>query len=127
MNFPEKLHYLGSFPKFSCITHRLLGFCELSVTLISIKWKWNKVLKIYTKKTIEYKMIISNNIKIYFGVDLQISYFCTEKNMQFAAPPMNLCTDNGAMIAWAGLENYRLGKIVKEPIAPRPRWPLTEL
>lgn len=45
----------------------------------------------------------------------------------FAAPPMNLCTDNGAMIAWAGLENYRVGNIVKTPIAPRPRWPLTEL
>lgn len=45
----------------------------------------------------------------------------------FAAPPMNLCTDNGAMIAWAGIENYRLGRIVHSPIAPRPRWPLTEL
>lgn len=48
-------------------------------------------------------------------------------NMIFAAPPMNLCTDNGAMIAWAGLENYRLGRVVKSPVAPRPRWPLTEL
>ena len=48
-------------------------------------------------------------------------------NMIFAAPPMNLCTDNGAMIAWAGIENYRIGKVVHEPIAPRPRWPLTEL
>lgn len=48
-------------------------------------------------------------------------------NVTFAAPPMNLCTDNGAMIAWAGLENYRLGRIVTEPVAPRPRWPLTEL
>ena len=48
-------------------------------------------------------------------------------NMIFAAPPMNLCTDNGAMIAWAGLENYNIGNIVHEPVAPRPRWPLTEL
>ena len=51
----------------------------------------------------------------------------TDFNMQFAAPPMNLCTDNGAMIAWAGIENYKVGKTVKELIAPRPRWPLTEL
>ncbi len=50
-----------------------------------------------------------------------------ENNMIFAAPPMNLCTDNGAMIAWAGLENYAVGNVVREPIAPRPRWPLTEL
>ena len=48
-------------------------------------------------------------------------------NMTFAAPPMNLCTDNGAMIAWAGIENWRIDNIVTEPIAPRPRWPLTEL
>lgn len=48
-------------------------------------------------------------------------------NMIFAAPPMNLCTDNGAMIAWAGIENWRIGNIVREPVAPRPRWPLTEL
>lgn len=47
--------------------------------------------------------------------------------MTFAAPPLNLCTDNGAMIAWAGIENYRAGKIVRTPVAPRPRWPLTEL
>ncbi len=50
-----------------------------------------------------------------------------KSDMLFAAPPMNLCTDNGAMIAWAGLENYRIGNIVREPVAPRPRWPLTEL
>jgi N6-L-threonylcarbamoyladenine synthase len=50
-----------------------------------------------------------------------------DNNMIFAAPPMNLCTDNGAMIAWAGIENWRIGNIVHEPIAPRPRWPLTEL
>ena len=48
-------------------------------------------------------------------------------NVVFAAPPMNLCTDNGAMIAWAGLENYNIGNVVREPVAPRPRWPLTEL
>ncbi len=50
-----------------------------------------------------------------------------EHSLCFAAPPMNLCTDNGAMIAWAGIENYRVGRIVDAPVAPRPRWPLTEL
>jgi N6-L-threonylcarbamoyladenine synthase len=33
-------------------------------------------------------------------------------------------TDNGAMIAWAGLERLRLGLTDTLDFAPRPRWPL---
>lgn len=51
----------------------------------------------------------------------------SDNKMIFAAPPLSLCTDNGAMIAWAGIENYLAGRIVNAPVAPRPRWPLTEL
>jgi len=47
-------------------------------------------------------------------------------DMKFAAPPLKLCTDNGVMIAWAGIENFFQGNIATEPIAPRPRWPLAE-
>ena len=39
------------------------------------------------------------------------------------APPLSLCTDNGAMIAWAGLERMAAG-LTDEPVVPRPRWPL---
>lgn len=40
------------------------------------------------------------------------------------APPVGLCTDNGAMIAWAGLERLRLGRSDGLDFRPRPRWPL---
>jgi N6-L-threonylcarbamoyladenine synthase len=43
---------------------------------------------------------------------------------RFAAPPPALCTDNGAMIAWAGLERLRLGLDDPLDFRPRPRWPL---
>jgi N6-L-threonylcarbamoyladenine synthase len=39
-------------------------------------------------------------------------------------PPFGLCTDNAAMIAWAGLERFRLGARDGLDFAPRPRWPL---
>jgi N6-L-threonylcarbamoyladenine synthase len=39
-------------------------------------------------------------------------------------PPQRLCTDNGAMIAWAGVERLRLGLADALDFAPRPRWPL---
>ncbi|NQU71062.1 MAG: tRNA (adenosine(37)-N6)-threonylcarbamoyltransferase complex transferase subunit TsaD [Rhodospirillales bacterium] len=44
----------------------------------------------------------------------------------FVAPPQELCTDNGAMIAWAGLERLRLGLTDGLDFAPRPRWPMDE-
>ncbi len=42
----------------------------------------------------------------------------------FVAPPPGLCTDNAAMIAWAGIERLRLGLTDGLDAAPRPRWPL---
>ena len=44
----------------------------------------------------------------------------------FLAPPMNLCTDNAAMIAWAAAERLALGQSDTMDLAPRPRWPLDE-
>ena len=44
--------------------------------------------------------------------------------LRFLAPPQRLCTDNGAMIAWAGIERLRLGLVDGMDFAPRPRWPL---
>ena len=44
--------------------------------------------------------------------------------LEFLAPPQALCTDNAAMIAWAGLERLRLGLVDGLDAAPRPRWPL---
>jgi N6-L-threonylcarbamoyladenine synthase len=45
-------------------------------------------------------------------------------DLAFIAPPPELCTDNGAMIAWAGLERLRAGLVDGLDFAPRPRWPL---
>jgi N6-L-threonylcarbamoyladenine synthase len=43
------------------------------------------------------------------------------------APPLELCTDNGAMIAWAGCERLALGLTDSLDVAPRARWPLDEI
>ena len=39
-------------------------------------------------------------------------------------PPQKYCTDNAAMVAWAGIERLRLGQRDGLDFAPRPRWPL---
>jgi N6-L-threonylcarbamoyladenine synthase len=46
------------------------------------------------------------------------------ENVRLITPPQHLCTDNGAMIAWAGVERLRLGLTDDLDFKPRPRWPL---
>ncbi|MGO4851781.1 tRNA (adenosine(37)-N6)-threonylcarbamoyltransferase complex transferase subunit TsaD [Phaeovulum sp. W22_SRMD_FR3] len=47
-----------------------------------------------------------------------------EMGARFLAPPLGLCTDNAAMIAWAGIERFRSGARDDMTLSARPRWPL---
>lgn len=49
---------------------------------------------------------------------------CASTGWQLTAPPSALCTDNAAMIAWAGLERLRLGLTDALDAPARARWPL---
>ncbi len=48
------------------------------------------------------------------------------ENLIFAAPPIKFCTDNGVMIAWAGVERASKNLFNTLDFKPRPRWPLDE-
>ena len=48
------------------------------------------------------------------------------EGVAFSAPPLKLCTDNAAMIAWAGIEAYVDGQDDGLSFAARPRWPLDQ-
>ena len=50
-----------------------------------------------------------------------------EVGTPLVVPPLDLCTDNGAMIAWAGCERLALGLTDTLDVAPRARWPLDEI
>lgn len=48
------------------------------------------------------------------------------EGLDFSAPPIRFCTDNGVMIAWAGMERALKGIYNDLDFKPRPRWPLDE-
>lgn len=51
---------------------------------------------------------------------------CAKAGAHFSAPPLKLCTDNAAMIAWAGIERFEAGARDGLDLLARPRWPLDE-
>ena len=51
---------------------------------------------------------------------------CSKLGAVFTAPPLHLCTDNAAMIAYAGLERFKAGARDGMDLTARPRWPLDQ-
>lgn len=56
----------------------------------------------------------------------RLEQLANDKGLVFAAPPIKWCTDNGAMIAWAGMERFQAGLTNGLDFKPRPRWPLDD-
>ncbi len=81
----------------------------------------------------EYKTPDVQNIVIAGGVAAnryifeKLQIFAQKKSLQIITPPIKLCTDNAAMIAWAGVEKMKIGQVNKLDFKPRARWSLEEL
>ncbi|PVU93710.1 hypothetical protein BB559_003193 [Furculomyces boomerangus] len=71
--------------------------------------------------------VISGGVASNLYIRNALTKFSTKNNMEIHFPPARLCTDNGVMIAWAGIERFRLGLIDPYSITFRQRWPLDDL
>jgi N6-L-threonylcarbamoyladenine synthase len=69
-------------------------------------------------------VVIAGGVAANSALRQALERFCAEAGLPMVAPPQKLCTDNGAMIAWAGIERLRLGLTDPLNVAARPRWPL---
>lgn len=73
------------------------------------------------------KIIICGGVAANRYIFSKLSDWAYINSMQIIAPPLALCTDNAAMIAWVGVEKMKLGLTDNLNFKPRARWELTEL
>ncbi len=69
-------------------------------------------------------LVVAGGVAANGSVRAALEALATEHGLRFVAPPLWLCTDNAAMIAWAGAERFVAGYSDPLDVPARPRWPL---
>lgn len=69
-------------------------------------------------------LVVAGGVAANTAIGTALTALCEKTEMKLVKPAPALCTDNGAMIAWAGLERFRLGHSDPLDFKARPRWPL---
>ncbi len=70
------------------------------------------------------RLVIAGGVAANKHLRQRLDKLCGDVGLQLVAPPPALCTDNGAMIAWAGVERLRAGLTDPLDVPARARWPL---
>jgi N6-L-threonylcarbamoyladenine synthase len=71
-------------------------------------------------------LVVAGGVAANQAIRDSLSSLASAKGRRFSVPPAWLCTDNAAMIAWAGAERFVLGDRDALDVPARARWPLDE-
>ncbi|CAN0889849.1 Probable tRNA N6-adenosine threonylcarbamoyltransferase, mitochondrial [Linum grandiflorum] len=79
--------------------------------------------------------VVSGGVASNKYVRARLEAVAEKSNLKLVCPPPSLCTDNGVMVAWTGIEHFRMGRFDPPPPRDKPedfkydiraRWPLGE-
>lgn len=87
----------------------------------------NTAMTLYEEGTDAQKarcFVVAGGVAANAALRKRLEAICTERGYRLCVPPANLCTDNGAMVAWAGAERLARGEMDDLGVAARARWPL---
>ncbi len=89
--------------------------------------KTRRALEIYlTDAPAEKSFAIAGGVAANGPIRASLQQLCADHQTAFIAPPLALCTDNAAMIAYAGMAKLAVGAIDDLTLSARPRWPLDD-
>ncbi|MEZ5757743.1 MAG: tRNA (adenosine(37)-N6)-threonylcarbamoyltransferase complex transferase subunit TsaD [Emcibacteraceae bacterium] len=69
-------------------------------------------------------LVVAGGVAANSTIKDRLKNLCDRRGFELKAPPMHLCTDNGAMIAWAGVEKYKRKEFSDLNAGAVARWPL---
>ena len=110
-NEKEKYHLAASFQK----------------TINEILYEKTKIaMEIFlkNKKNKENTFVIAGGVASNLSIRENLSTLSIKKSFNPIFPPINLCSDNAAMIAWAGIERYKIDLVDDLEFTSKARWPL---
>ena len=110
-NEKEKYHLAASFQK----------------TINEILYEKTKIAMeeyLKDKKNITNTFVIAGGVASNLSIRKNLIKLAEKRNFVSVFPPLNLCSDNAAMIAWAGIERYKINLIDNLEFPSKARWPL---
>ena len=110
-NEKEKYHLAASFQK----------------TINEILYEKTRVAMeefVKNKKSTKNTFVIAGGVASNLPIRENLTKLAEEKKFSSIFPPVNLCSDNAAMIAWAGIERYKINLIDNLEFPSKARWPL---
>jgi tRNA N6-adenosine threonylcarbamoyltransferase len=81
----------------------------------------------FEPREVSFDLVAAGGVAANRAIRERLAAVAAEENFLLSLPPLQLCTDNAAMVAWAGVERLAAGLTDALDVPPRDRWPLESL